>query len=375
MGKETAGWEVFPRLASHILHQQLSARAAKAIEARFLGLFPGRSFPDPREVLDLGEETFRSVGVSRRKSAYLKDLAAHALGVDGRSLPTVAELRNMSDEDAIQALTRVRGIGRWSVEMLLIFDLGRLDVFPVSDLGICRGMQLLFGWPDPPRTKQLLQKSEPWRPYRSVASWYLWRVADGKASSRTGGRRSLASVAGILTGPAGRPVGAKLMEPFLQCAKCKKILYAPEFEQSQHVCPHCGHHHRLSYRKRIEFTFDPGSFQELDSDLKSVNPLGFPEYPEKLEQAERKNRMLDSVVCGLAKLDGSTVSTAVADFNFMGGSMGSVNGEKIARTLERGVEQNIPVVIFCSSGGARMQKRCNLRRAGRGSSSCSVMFH
>ncbi|HZH98189.1 MAG TPA: hypothetical protein VEX38_04395, partial [Fimbriimonadaceae bacterium] len=125
------------------------------------------------------------------------------------------------------------------------------------------------------------------------------------------------------------------MEAFLQCAGCKKILFAAEFEQALRVCQHCAHHHRLPASKRIEWTFDSNSFQELDSDLRSVDPLHFPDYREKLTAAEAKTGVYDSVVCGTASLESRPVSVAVADFGFMGGSMGSVAGEKITRTLER----------------------------------------
>lgn len=145
-------------------------------------------------------------------------------------------------------------------------------------------------------------------------------------------------------------------DAFLQCAGCKKVLFALEFDQNLRVCPHCGHHHRLEARKRIELTFDPGSFQEIDSELRSSDPLGFPEYQEKLKSAEAKSGAFDSVITGTAKIDDQDVSAAVTDFHFMGGSMGSVAGEKITRTLERAAERKIPAIIFCASGGARMQE-------------------
>lgn len=145
-------------------------------------------------------------------------------------------------------------------------------------------------------------------------------------------------------------------EAFLQCAHCKKILFAVEFEQNLRVCNYCGHHHRLSADRRIEITFDEGSFNELDLDLRSGDPLGFPEYAEKLSSAEQKTGAFDSVRSGTARLDGAVVAVAVADFSFMGGSMGSVAGEKITRTLERAAERGVPAIIFCSSGGARMQE-------------------
>lgn len=146
------------------------------------------------------------------------------------------------------------------------------------------------------------------------------------------------------------------MEPFLHCAGCKKILYSAEFEQNLRVCQHCGYHHRLPARKRIEITFDENTFKEQDLDLRSGNPLQFPDYAEKLSSAEGKTGAFDSIVSGSAALDGRPVSVAVADFSFMGGSMGSVAGEKITRTLERAVKDRTPAILFTASGGARMQE-------------------
>lgn len=143
---------------------------------------------------------------------------------------------------------------------------------------------------------------------------------------------------------------------FVQCKGCKKTLFTADFESNLRVCPHCDHHHRLTWQQRVDATFDVGSFQECDAGLVSGDPLQFPEYEEKYAQAQAKSGMKDSLVSGTATLDGLQVATAIADFHFMGGSMGSVNGEKIARTLERGVELKCPVVIFCASGGARMQE-------------------
>lgn len=146
------------------------------------------------------------------------------------------------------------------------------------------------------------------------------------------------------------------MSAFLQCAGCKKILFAAEFDQNLRVCPYCGHHHRLSARERIVMTFDPESFEEMDQDLRSVNPLMFPEYQEKREQAEKKTGSYDSIVSGYAMIEERRASIAVSDFAFMGGSMGSVAGEKVTRTLERAADERIPAVIFTTSGGARMQE-------------------
>lgn len=129
-----------------------------------------------------------------------------------------------------------------------------------------------------------------------------------------------------------------------------------DFEQNLRVCPYCGHHHRLPARLRIDWTFDEGSFEELDTDLRSLDPLDFPEYQEKLASAVAKTDATDSMISGRATLDGRPVSVAVADFTFMGGSMGSVAGEKVTRTLERAAETSAPAIIFCASGGARMQE-------------------
>jgi acetyl-CoA carboxylase carboxyl transferase subunit beta len=153
-------------------------------------------------------------------------------------------------------------------------------------------------------------------------------------------------------------IGAKsaLSEAFLQCAGCKKALFRREFEENLAVCASCGHHHRLTAARRIEITFDPGSFEECDADLRSVDPLGFPDYRAKLEAAGQRGDAHESVISGRARIDGRPVSAAVADFAFMGGSMGSVAGEKIARTLERAAEERMAAIVFCASGGARMQE-------------------
>lgn len=154
----------------------------------------------------------------------------------------------------------------------------------------------------------------------------------------------------------GKRNGSGLDGSFIQCQGCKKTLFKREFEENLFVCPHCGFHQRLTWQQRVDLTFDENSFVEADSDLESGDPLGFPEYDAKLASAVAKTGMKDSVVTGRATLEGVPVSTAVADFSFMGGSMGSVAGEKITRTLERAAEAQVPAIIFCASGGARMQE-------------------
>jgi len=146
------------------------------------------------------------------------------------------------------------------------------------------------------------------------------------------------------------------MEAFTKCSGCGKILYSVEFEQNDRVCLHCGKHHRLGARRRIEITFDPGSFEEHDADVASSDPLCFPQYKEKYESAMAKTGMKEGVLSGVASIDGNEASVAVADFSFMGGSMGNAVGEKIARTLDRACQLRIPCIVFCSSGGARMQE-------------------
>ncbi len=143
---------------------------------------------------------------------------------------------------------------------------------------------------------------------------------------------------------------------FVQCQNCKKTLFATDFASNLKVCAYCGHHHRLTWRERIDWTFDEGSFVETDTELVSGDPLQFPDYQPKHLAAQEKTGMADSVVTGRATIQGVPVSIAISDFHFMGGSMGSVAGEKVTRALERGCDERIPVVIFCASGGARMQE-------------------
>jgi DNA-3-methyladenine glycosylase II len=162
----------FEALARNIIFQQLHGRAAAAIHERVLALF-GRKRLYPQDILQASDEELRRAGLSGAKLAALRDLAAKAL--DG-TIPTLAQLRRMKDEEIIERLTEVRGIGRWTVEMLLIFRLGRPDVLPVGDLAVLKGFSLVFGRKELPKPKELLHYGECWRPFRSVASWYLWRV-------------------------------------------------------------------------------------------------------------------------------------------------------------------------------------------------------
>ncbi|HWQ29064.1 MAG TPA: DNA-3-methyladenine glycosylase [Dehalococcoidia bacterium] len=154
-----------------ILYQQLAGTAARAIERRVLDLFGG-AIPAPPELLKADEESLRKAGLSRQKIRYLKDLAQKAL--EGLLGPGLASL---SDDEVVRRVTSVKGIGRWTAEMLLMFCLGRPDVFPADDLGVRKGIQRVYGLPGVPTQKEARAIAERWRPYRSVATWYLWRAA------------------------------------------------------------------------------------------------------------------------------------------------------------------------------------------------------
>jgi acetyl-CoA carboxylase carboxyl transferase subunit beta len=140
------------------------------------------------------------------------------------------------------------------------------------------------------------------------------------------------------------------------CPSCHRPLSAHELEAALYTCPHCQHHFRLTAWERIRFTADEGVFQELSADIETANPLEFPDYEQKLAAAALKTGVKEAVVSGLCKVDGQEVVLAVMDFRFIGGSMGSVVGEKIMRAMLVGAEKKLPVIIFTSSGGARMQE-------------------
>jgi DNA-3-methyladenine glycosylase II len=172
----------FASLVESILHQQLHGKAAATIHARVRAYYGGE--PAPQALLDTPDEDLRTAGVSSNKIRAFKDLATKTL--DG-TVPTHAAIRKMSDAEIIERLTQVRGIGPWTVEMLLIFRLGRPDVLPVTDYGVRKGFALTFlrlpktrpfAAEDLPQPEVLLKRGERWAPYRSVASWYLWRACD-----------------------------------------------------------------------------------------------------------------------------------------------------------------------------------------------------
>ena len=165
----------FDALAESIAYQQLNGKAAAAIWNRVRALYPKRKWLDPARILATPDETLRAAGLSRAKIAAIKDLAAKTS--DG-TVPSGRVLIRMSDNEIIARLTTVRGIGRWTVEMLLLFDLGRPDVWPVDDYGVRKGFAKTFGRRKLPTPKQLMKLGEKWRPHRSVAAWYFWRALD-----------------------------------------------------------------------------------------------------------------------------------------------------------------------------------------------------
>ena len=172
----------FESLVRAIAYQQLHAKAAESILRRFVALCPARRFPRPADLLEMNEQAIRSAGFSQAKIAALRDLAAKTL--DG-TLPTGAVIRTLDDEAIIERLMTVRGIGRWTVEMLLIFQLGRPDVLPIHDFGLRNGFRIAYGRRSMPMPKEVRRYGERWRPYRTAAAWYLWRVADrAKEASR-----------------------------------------------------------------------------------------------------------------------------------------------------------------------------------------------
>lgn len=141
-----------------------------------------------------------------------------------------------------------------------------------------------------------------------------------------------------------------------KCPKCAEILFSKELEKNLKVCGRCGYHYKLRAAERLAITVDGGSFVEMDADLVTANPLGFPGYESKMEEWKSASGLNDGMVTGAATIGGHRVVIGVADFGLLAGSMGSVYGEKVTRTFERGMEEKLPVVVFNTSGGARMQE-------------------
>jgi DNA-3-methyladenine glycosylase II len=185
----------FEALLESIVYQQLHGKAAAAIHAKLIASFhpvagPG-VHPSPQHLLECPNEQLRAAGLSHNKALAVRDLAAKT--IDG-TVPTLAKIRRMPDEAIIEHLTQVRGIGRWTVEMFLIFRLGRPDILPTNDYGVRKGFALTFGKLKPsdkvtpsdlPKPAEMEDRAKRWRPWRSVASWYLWRACDLAAGDKT----------------------------------------------------------------------------------------------------------------------------------------------------------------------------------------------
>ena len=165
----------FEALASAIAHQQLNGAVARRILARFTALYAPAEFPEPAALAATADAALRSAGFSFAKIRALRDLADKVVsGV----VPTVAELHALDNDAIVERITQVRGIGRWTVEMMLMFQLGRPDVLPVDDFGVCNGFRLAYGLKGMPRPRALAEFGARWAPHRSLAAWYLWRAVD-----------------------------------------------------------------------------------------------------------------------------------------------------------------------------------------------------
>jgi 3-methyladenine DNA glycosylase/8-oxoguanine DNA glycosylase len=186
---------IFEALLESIIYQQLNGKVAATITNRVKALFPentrrirtrhgeAAAFPSPEQILAAPPELLRSAGLSQAKMLAIRDLAAKTL--DG-TVPTVRAAHRMNDDELVEHLTQVRGIGRWTVEMLLIFRLGRPDVLAVDDYGVRKGFAKMHRMDELPKPKELQALGEKWRPHRSVACWYLWRAAEDKSLPEPG---------------------------------------------------------------------------------------------------------------------------------------------------------------------------------------------
>ncbi len=165
----------FEALVQSVAYQQLNGTAAATILGRVKALYPRRRFPAPEDLLATPDDRLRAAGLSRAKTLAIKDIAAKTLaGV----VPSSRAIARLSDSEIVERLTTLRGVGPWTVEMLLIFTLGRTDVLPATDYGVRKGFALTYGWKELPKPKELLEYGERWRPHRTTAAWYLWRALD-----------------------------------------------------------------------------------------------------------------------------------------------------------------------------------------------------
>jgi DNA-3-methyladenine glycosylase II len=173
--KPERGTGPYEALVQAVAHQQLTGKAARTILGRFYALYGTDGCPEPARLVETPDDALRGCGFSRAKSAALKDIAARSL--DG-TIPPRRALARMKDEAIIERLIEARGVGRWTVEMFLMFTLGRPDVLPVDDYGVRLGYKIAYGKRTLPKPKSLAKLGERWAPFRTTASWYLWRAVD-----------------------------------------------------------------------------------------------------------------------------------------------------------------------------------------------------
>jgi DNA-3-methyladenine glycosylase II len=170
-----SGRSPFESLVRSVVYQQLNGTAAGTILSRVKALYPGRRFPKPEDLLGTPDERLRAAGLSRAKTASVKDIAEKTLG---GVVPNSRAIARMSNEEILERLTSLRGVGPWTVEMLLIFTLGRPDVLPVTDYGVRKGFALTYRRKELPEPKELLAFGERWKPHRTTAAWYFWRALE-----------------------------------------------------------------------------------------------------------------------------------------------------------------------------------------------------
>lgn len=165
----------FQSLIHAIIHQQLSGQVAKIIHDRFVALFENEDFPTPEMIINVNFNTMRSVGLSKSKAAYIKEVANMALT---GMVPSIEVCDQLTDDEIKNQLIKIKGVGPWTVEMLLIFNLGRLDVLPIHDFGVRKGFQIAYKKREIPTPEQLERFGKKWKPYRTIATLYLWGAAD-----------------------------------------------------------------------------------------------------------------------------------------------------------------------------------------------------
>jgi DNA-3-methyladenine glycosylase II len=186
--KDTGGAKTtYASLICAIAYQQIHGKAAEAILGRFKALYPGRKFPPPDNVLATPDQKLRAVGFSVAKIQAIKDIAAKTLS---GHVPTMRQMAKMEDSAIVERLVALRGVGRWTVEMLLIFQLKRINIWPVGDFAVRDAFRIAYKKRKMPTERELIKFGERWQPYRTVAAWYLWRLADSEKVKKANGKKA-----------------------------------------------------------------------------------------------------------------------------------------------------------------------------------------